>query len=124
MYSYLMVDKAAKKSSKGIKECLIKRKKIKSVVLKQTKIKWNWILIKFKCFLNGNSLKRTSKQQFKNDSYDLSTVKINKVTLSNKNNKRLQIIDHKKIFTYVTSLKILDKSLKFSGIKFYNNMNN
>ena len=75
-------------------------------------------------FLNGSRLIRTSQQQFKRDSYSLSTVKINKITQSSRDSKRLQTMDCKTKFAYVTSQKILDKCIKFSGIKFYNNMNN
>ena len=82
-YSYLMDDDSEVKKSKGTKKCIIKRK---------------FMFENYKdCLLNDKILLK-QQQSFKSDYHDVYTEEINKIALSNNDDKRLQTSD--KITTY------------------------
>ena len=82
-YSYLTDDGKENKKAKGTKKCLIKR------------------MIKFddykKCLLNGEVILK-SQQRFISKKHDVYTENINKIVLSNNDNKRIASSD--KITSY------------------------
>ena len=82
-YSYLMDDGSKHKRAKGTKKCIIKRE-IKSKNYEN-------------CFFK-NGIKLKSEQRFKKETRCIYTEEINKIVLSNNDDKRLQIFD--KITTY------------------------
>ena len=55
-------------------------------------------------------MKRNLQQEFKSSRYDLSTVKINKIALSNNDDKRIQTFSCVKTFAYGTPEKIICKN--------------
>ena len=77
-YSYLMDDDSEVKKSKGTKKCIIKRK---------------FMFENYKdCLLNDKILLK-QQQSFKSDYHDVYTEEINKIALSNNDDKRLQTSD-------------------------------
>ena len=82
-YFYLMDDGSKHKRAKGTKKCIIKRE-IKSKNYKN-------------CFFK-NGIKLKSEQRFKKETHCIYTEEINKIALSNNDDKRLQTFD--KITTY------------------------
>ena len=87
-YSYLPDDGKEDKKAKGIKKCVIKK------------------MIKFndykKCLLN-NEVTLKSKQRFISKMHDVYTENINKIALSNNDDKR--IISSNKITSYTYGYK-------------------
>ena len=82
-YSYLMDDDTVHKKAKGTKKCVIKQ---------------GFMLENYKdCLFNYKTILK-SQQRFKNDYHNVHTEQINKIALSNDDDKRLQTFD--KITTY------------------------
>ena len=82
-YAYLMDDDSEKKKVKGTKKCVIKR------------------IIKFNDYEDGlfnSKIILKSQQRFKSDYHNVCTERINKISLSSNDDKRLQTFD--KIATY------------------------
>ena len=82
-YAYLMDDDSEHKKAKGIKKCIIKCR----LMVKNYK----------NCLLNNEIILKT-QQRFKSNYHEVYTEEVNKITLSNSDDKRLQIFD--KITTY------------------------
>ena len=82
-YSYLMDDGCEVKKAKGSKRCVIK---LKTIFENYTD-----------CMFN-NKIILKSQQRFKNYNHDVYTEKVNKIALSNDDDKRLQASD--RITTY------------------------
>ena len=78
IYSYLMNDTYVTKKAKETKKCVIKR------VLKFNDYK--------DCLLK-NEIVLKSQQRFKRETHNVYTEEINKIALSNNDNKRLQSCD-------------------------------
>ena len=77
-YSYLMDDDSEAKTAKGTKTCVIKK------MLRFNDYK--------NCVLN-NKVVLKSQQRFKSEAHNLCTEDVNKIALSNNDNKRLQTYD-------------------------------
>ena len=75
---YLMDDDTEHKNSKGTKKCIIKRE----LMFKNYK----------DCLFN-NKIILKSQQRFNSDSHNIYTKQINKIPLSNNDDKRLQTFD-------------------------------
>ena len=73
-----MEDGSEQKKGKGTKKCVIKRE----LMVKNYK----------DCLFNDKSILK-SQQRFKSDYHDVYTEKINKIALSNDDDKRLQTFD-------------------------------
>ena len=76
-YSYLMDDGNSNKKVKGMRKCVIK-----------------WIL-KFNDYKNclfKNDIILKSQQRFKSESHNVYTEEINKIALSSKDDRRLQLL--------------------------------
>ena len=87
-YSYLTDDREEDKKAKGTKKCVIKRE-----------LKFN----DYKdCLLNDKVVLK-SQQRFKSEKHDVYTENVNKIALSNNDNKRLIAFD--KITTYAYGCK-------------------
>ena len=87
-YSYLMDDGNKDKKAKGTKKCVIK------IILKFNYYK--------NCLLNNKTILK-SQQIFKSEAHNKYTEEINKIALSNNDDKRLQTFDKIKSYPYATS---------------------
>ena len=89
-YSFLTDDGKEDKKAKGTKKCLIKK------------------MIKFndykKCLLNGEIILK-SQQRFKSKKHDVYTENINKIALSNKDDKRIASLNKITSYPYAYVLK-------------------
>ena len=84
-YSYLTDYCEEDKKAKGTKKCVIKRR------LKFSDYK--------DCLLN-NEIILKSQQRFMSEKHDAYTEEVNKIALSNNDDKRLQIVDGIKSYPY------------------------
>ena len=87
-YSYLMNDDGEVKKSKGTKKCVIKRELVFE----------NYI----DCIRNDKIILK-SQQIFKSDHHDVYTEEVNKIVLSNDDDKRLQTYDKITTYSYGTN---------------------
>ena len=101
-YSYLLDDDGSDKKAKGTKKCVLKRR------LKLNDYK--------DCLLN-NEIVLKSKQRFKSERHDVYTEEINKITLSNNDDKRLQTFDRITPYPYGTSAGKVCKTELLSKVK-------
>ena len=101
-YSYLMDDGGSDKKAKGIKKCVIKR------ILKCNNYKH--------CLLN-NEIILKPKQRFKSERHDVYTEEINKITLNNNDDKRLQTFDTITSYPYRASAGKVCKTELLSKVK-------
>ena len=83
-----MDDNSEVKKSKGTKTCIIKRE----LVFENYK----------DCFFNDKFILK-SQQRFKSDYHNVYTEEINKITLINNDDKRLQTFDGIKTYPYGTN---------------------
>ena len=96
-YSYLMDDGNSDRKAKGTKKCVTKR------VLKFNDYK--------DCLLN-NEIILKSQQRFKSEAHNVYTEEINKIPLSNNDDKRLKTFDRITSYPYETSAgKVCKKGL-------------
>ena len=101
-YSYLLDDDGSDKKAKGTKKCVLKRR------LKLNDYK--------DCLLNKETVLK-SKQRFKSERHDVYTEEINKITLSNNDDKRLQTFDRITPYPYGTSAGKVCKTELLSKVK-------
>ena len=87
-YAYLMDDDSEKKKAKGTKKCIIKHR-IKFEDYKDSLFKNNTIL--------------RSQLRFKSDLHIVYTEEVNKIAISNNDDKRLQTYDRIKTYPYGTN---------------------
>ena len=87
-YSYLMDDNSEVKKSKGTKNCVIKRE---------------LMFENYKDCLFNDKIILKSQQRFKSDHHNVYTEEINKIALSNNDDKRLQTSDRIKTYPYGTN---------------------
>ena len=87
-YSYLMDNGNTDKKAKGTKKCVIKR------TLKFNDYK--------NCLINNTAVLK-SQQRFKCEAHNVYTKKLNKITLSSNDDKRLQTYDRITSYPYGTS---------------------
>ena len=87
-YAYLLEDSSKHKKGKGIKKCIIKRK---------------LMFENYKYYLFNNKIILKSQQRFKCDHYRVYTEKVNKITLSSNDDKRLQTINKVTTYPYRTN---------------------
>ena len=83
IYTYLMDDDTEHKKAKGTKKCVIKRKHM---------------FENYTDYLFNDKIILKSQQRYKSDYHNVCTEQINKIALSNNDDKRLQTFD--KITTY------------------------
>ena len=87
-YAYLDDDSNEHKQSKGTKKCVIKQK---------------LMFQNFKdCLLNNKTVYR-SQERFKSYNHDVYTEEVNKIALSNNDDKRIQIFDGIETYPYETN---------------------
>ena len=84
-YAYLMDDDSENKKAKGTKKCVIKRK----ILFENYK----------DCLFNDKTILKP-QQIFKSDYHKVHTEEVDKIALSNNDDKRLQIFDGVKTFPY------------------------
>ena len=82
-----MDDGGGDKKAKGTKKCVIKRR-----------FKFN----DYKDCLSNNEIVLKSQQRFKSERHDIYTEEINKIALSNNDDKRLQTFDITTSYPYGT----------------------
>ena len=87
-YTYLMDDDNEKKTAKGIKKCVIKRK---------------LIFENYKDSLFNNKTILKSQLRFKSDHHNVYTEEVNKIALNSSDNKRLQTFDRVTTYPYGTN---------------------
>ena len=87
-YTYLMDNDSEKKKSKGIKECVIKRR---------------LMFENYKDSLFNNKTILKSQLRFKSDYHDVYTEEVNKIALSSNHDKRLQTFDGVTTYPYGTN---------------------
>ena len=100
-YSYLMGDDNSDKKGKGTKKCVIK-----------TILKFN----DYKDCLLNNKIILKSQQKFKSEAHNVYTEEINKIALSNNDDKRLQTFDRIASYPYGTSAAKVCKTEMLSKI--------
>ena len=93
-YAYLMDDDSEKKKAKETKKCVIKR----SLMFENHK----------DCLFNAKIILQ-SQQGFKSDHHYVYTVKINKITLSSNDDKRLQTFDRVTTYPHGTTEMMIEK---------------
>ena len=91
-YSYLMDDNSEVKKSKGTKKCVIKRE----LMFENYK----------DCLFNGEVILK-SQQRFKSDHHKVYTEEVNKIALSNNDDKRLQTFDGIETYPYGTTNEMI-----------------
>ena len=101
-YSYLMDDGNSDRKAKGTKKCVTKR------VLKFNDYK--------DCLLN-NEIILKSQQRFKSEAHNVYTEEINKIPLSNNDDKRLQTFHRITSYPYETSAGKVCKKVLLSKYK-------
>ena len=82
-YTYLMEDDSENKKARGIKICVVKRRRI---------------FENYKNSLFNNKTIMRSQLRFKSDHHNVYTEEVNKIALNSNDNKRLQTFD--RITTY------------------------
>ena len=87
-WAYLMDDGSGHKKAKGTKKCVMKCR----LMFENYK----------DCLFNEKNIFK-KQQRFKSQDHDMYTEEINKVVLSSKDNKRLQIFDRVTIFPHTAS---------------------
>ena len=88
IYTYLMDDDSKKKKTKGIKNCVIKRR---------------LIFENYKHSLFNNKTILKLQLRFKCDHHDVYTEEVNKIELSSNDDKRLQTFDRVTTHPYKTN---------------------
>ena len=101
-YSYLMDDGGSDKKAKGTKKCVIKRRP-----------KFNDYK---ECILN-NEIVLKSQQRFKSERHDVYNEEINKIAISNNDDKRLQTFDRITSYPYGTSAGKVCKTELLNKVK-------
>ena len=119
-YSYLINDSSEDKKAKDTKKCVIKRKlKFKNykncLAATQLGNKMNYlekkkltqivsfVTRKHREFIKNNKSILKTQQRFKSGKHNIFTEKINKITLSSNDDKRMQSIDSIETYAYGTS---------------------
>ena len=102
IYSYLMDDGGRDKKAKGTKKCVIKRR-----------LKFN----DYKDCLLNNEIILKSQQRFKSERHDVYTEKVNKISLSSNDDKRLQTFDRTTSYSYGASAGKVCKTELLSKVK-------
>ena len=108
-YAYLDDNGNENKKSKGTKKCVIKQK---------------LMFQNFKnCFFNNKTFYR-SQERFRGYNHDVYTEKVNKIALSNNDDKRLQTFDGITTYPYgINALKVCESEMlmvKYLFLKNYN----
>ena len=101
-YSYLMYDGGSDKKTKGTKKCFIKGR-----------LKFNYYK---DCLLNNETILK-SQQRFQSERHDVYIEEINKIVLSNNDDKRLQTIHRITSYLYGTSAGKICKTVLLSKVK-------
>ena len=107
LYAFLDDKDKCEKKAKGVKKCVIKK------VLKFDNYKYS---------LLSKKTIRTTQQRFKYDHHIITTEKTNKIALSRKDDKRLQLFDGIHIYLYVIDkdlLNELESKIKNEPIQMY-----
>ena len=87
-YAYLMEDGSEHKKAKGTKKCVIKH---------------GLMFENYKDCLFNDKIILKSQQRFKSDCHNEYTEKVNKITLSSNNDKRLQTFNKITMYPYRTN---------------------
>ena len=101
-YTYLMDNDSEKKKSKGIKECVIKRR---------------LMFENYKDSLFNNKTILKSQLRFKSDHHNVYTEEVNKIALSSNDDKRLQTFDRVTTYPYGTNAFKVCESEMLSKIR-------
>ena len=100
-YAYLMDNDSEHKKAKGTKRCVIKR----GIMVKNYK----------GCLFNDKTILK-SQQRFKSDCHNVYTEQINRIVLSNNDDKRLQTFDKITIYPYGTNaFKVCESEFRRSS---------
>ena len=101
-YTYLMDNDSEKKKSKGIKECVIKRR---------------LMFENYKDSLFNNKTILKSQLRFKSDHHNVYTEEVNKIALNSNDDKRLQTFDRVTTYPYGTNAFKVCESEMLSKIR-------
>ena len=101
-YTYLMDNDSENKKSKGIKECVIKRR---------------LMFENYKDSLFNNKTILKSQLRFKSDHHDVYTEEVNKIALNSNDDKRLQTFDRVTTYPYGTNAFKVCESEMLSKIR-------
>ena len=101
-YTYFMDNDSEKKKSKGIKECVIKRR---------------LMFENYKDSLFNNKTILKSQLRFKSDHHNVYTEEVNKIALSSNDDKRLQTFDRVTTYPYGTNAFKVCESEMLSKIR-------
>ena len=107
LYDFLDDQDKCEKKAKGVKKCVIKK------VLKFDNYKYS---------LLSKKTIRTTQQRFKYDHHIITTEKTNKIALSRKDDKRIQLFNGIHIYLYVIDkdlLNELESKIKNEPIQMY-----
>ena len=97
-YTYLMDDDNEKKTAKGIKKCVIKRK---------------LIFENYKDSLFNNKTILKSQLRFKSDHHDVYTEEVNKIALNSNDDTRLQTFDRVTTYPYgINAFKVCESEMR------------
>ena len=102
-YSYLMNDNSEVKKSKGTKKCVIKRELMFEI---------------YKDYLFNDNIILKSQQRFTSNHHNINTEEINRIALSNNDNKKLQTSDRIKTYPYETNaFKVCESEMLLKNVK-------
>ena len=108
-YAYLIDDGSEHKKAEGIKKCVIKRK----LMFQNYK----------DCLLNNKTVYRP-QERFKSYSHDVYTEEVNKIALSNSDDKRMETSDGIKTYPYGTNaFKVCESEMLMVKDLFFENYN-
>ena len=108
-YAYLIDDGSEHKKAKGTKKCVIKQK----LMFQNYK----------DCLLNNKTVYRP-QERFKSYSHDVYTEEVNKIALSNSDDKRMETSDGIKTYPYGTNaFKVCESEMLMVKDLFFENYN-